>query len=74
MLYIVVRIEFLCDFSSGSHGYSNNSATVSLDHSNINNLSEGPGDIMNDANNRLNSTSQNDVPPVFSPSEDEDGR
>ena len=62
-------------FSTGSQGVSNFSATVSLDHwsQNGSDLSNAPGDVMNDGNARLNSTSQNGVPPVFFPS-DEEGR
>ena len=52
---------------------SNFSATVSLDHSrDVSNSSTAPADVMNDGNARLNSTSQNGVPPVFFPSDNEE--
>ena len=60
--------------STGSQGIDGHSATVSLDHTTGRDLSDAPADLLNVAQNRLNSTSQNDAPPVFSPSEEDESR
>ena len=66
-------LKYILYLRTGSQGVSNFSATVSLDHSrDASNSSTTPADVMNDGNARLNSTSQNGVPPVFFPSDNEE--